>query len=93
MSLFCASPTSKPLQSAKGGVLAVRFKKKVGIDAKQALYQLSYIPSSCGDNNDWILSNEWILSKNRTHDLPHASYACLDRKWLEFEIHKRKTRK
>ena len=74
MSLFCASPTSKPLQSAKGGVLAVRFKKKVGIDAKQALYQLSYIPSSCGDNNDWI------LSKNRTHDLPHASYACLDRK-------------
>ena len=47
----------------KGGVLASKFKKKVGIDAKQALYQLSYIPSGDGDN------------KNRTHDLPHASYA------------------
>ena len=28
LSLFCPSPASKPLQSAKGGVLAVKFKKK-----------------------------------------------------------------
>ena len=58
MSLFCASPTSKPLQSAKGGVLAVKFKKKVGIDAKQALYQLSYIPSFCGDKSPLVLLRE-----------------------------------
>jgi len=58
LSLFCPSPASKPLQSAKGGVLAVKFKKKVGIDAKQALYQLSYIPSFCGDKSPLVLLRE-----------------------------------
>ena len=47
-----------PAKCKGGGVLAVKLKKKVGIDAKQALYQLSYIPSSCGDKSPLVLLRE-----------------------------------
>ena len=60
----CSEPVRPPPASitpAKckgGGVLAVKLKKKVGIDAKQALYQLSYIPSSFGDKSPRVLWRE-----------------------------------